>query len=152
MPKQYHFKKYKNCFVLMQLHLMLKIFVGDAGLALWIFFVPKSLEQLCKTKQFTKQLFNNKQSVKKEFFIHIIEICCNLGMLVKSYRYWLLSWQSKSGNLLSDSLPSRVIRFRALVSFTYSQCTPVRGNDVMANRTRHQQKLQNFVEEFNCWY
>ena len=28
----------KNCFVLMQLHLMLKIFVCDAWLALWIFF------------------------------------------------------------------------------------------------------------------
>ena len=32
------------------------------------------------------------------------------------------------------------------------KCTPVRGNAVMANGTRHQQKLQNFVEEFNCWY
>ena len=30
MPKQYKFKKYKNCFVLMQLRLMLKIFVYDA--------------------------------------------------------------------------------------------------------------------------
>ena len=33
VPTQYHFKKYKNCFVLMQLHLMLKIFVCDAWLA-----------------------------------------------------------------------------------------------------------------------
>ena len=41
-------------------------------------------------------------------------------MLVKSYRYWLLNWQPKGWNLLSDSLPSRVLRFRALVSFTYS--------------------------------
>ena len=38
VPKQYQFKKYKNCFLLMQLHLMLKIFVCDAWLALWIFF------------------------------------------------------------------------------------------------------------------
>ena len=44
-------------------------------------------------KQLTKQRFNNKQTVEKEFFIHIIEICCNSGMLVKSYRYWLLNWQ-----------------------------------------------------------
>ena len=54
----------------MQLYLMLKIFVRDASLALWIFlsnFVPKFLEQLCKTKKFTKQRFNNKQTVEKEF-------------------------------------------------------------------------------------
>ena len=38
VPKQYQLKKYKNCFVLMQLHLMLKIFVCDAWLALRIFF------------------------------------------------------------------------------------------------------------------
>ena len=57
----------------------------------------------------------------------------------------LLNWQPKGGNLLIYSLPSKVIRFRALVSFTYSQYTPVRGNDVMANEMRHQQKLQNFV-------
>ena len=46
VPKQCQFKKYKNCFVLLQLHLMLKIFVCDAWLALWIClrnFVPKSL-------------------------------------------------------------------------------------------------------------
>ena len=108
-------------------------------------FVPKSLEQLCKTKQFTKQRLNDKQRVEKEFFIHIIEICCNSRMLVKSYRYWFLNWKSKGGNLLSDSLPSKVIRFRALVSFTYNQCTSVRGNDVMANGAGHQQKLQNLL-------
>ena len=59
---------------------------------------PKSLEQLCKTQQFTKQRFNNEQTVEKEFFIHIIEICCHSGMLVKSYRYWLLNWQPLGGN------------------------------------------------------
>ena len=46
-----------------------------------------------RLKKFTKQRFNNKQTVEKEFFIHIIEICGNSGMLVKSYRYWLLNWQ-----------------------------------------------------------
>ena len=66
-------------------------------------FVSKSLEQLCKTKQFTKQRLNIKQRVEKEFVKHIIEICCNSRMLVKSNRYWLLNWQSKGGNLLSDS-------------------------------------------------
>ena len=105
-----------------------------------------------RLNRLTKQRFNNKQTVEKEFFIHIIEICCNWGMLVKSYRYWLSNWQPLGGNLLSDSLPSKVIRFRALVSFTYSQYTPVRGNDVMAKGTRHQQKLQKFVKEFNFWY
>ena len=54
--------------------------------------------------------------------------------------------------VLSDSLPSKVIRSRALVAFEYNQCTPVCGNDVMANETRHQQKLQKFVEELNYWY
>ena len=43
----------------------------------------------------------------------------------------------RGGKLLSDSLHSKVIRFRALVSFTYSRCTPVRDNDVIANGTRH---------------
>ena len=38
VPKQYQFKKHKNCIVLMQLHLMLKIFVSDAWLVPWIFF------------------------------------------------------------------------------------------------------------------
>ena len=85
----------------------------------WRNFVPKSLEQLCKTNQFTKQRLNNKHSVEKEFFIHTIEIFSNSRMLVKSYRYWLWNWQSKGGNLLSDSLPSRVVRFWALVSFTF---------------------------------
>ena len=42
VPRQCQFKKYKNWFVLMQQHLMLKIFVCDASLALWIFF-----EQFC---------------------------------------------------------------------------------------------------------
>ena len=42
--------------------------------------------------------------------------------------------------------------FRALVSFTYNQYTHVPGNNVMANKTHHQQKLQKFVLEFKCWY
>ena len=81
----------------MQLHLMLKIFVCDALLALWIFFwkilFQNLLNNSARLKQFTKQRFNNTQAVEKEFFIPIIESCCNSGMLVKSYRYWLLHWQ-----------------------------------------------------------
>ena len=48
-----------------------------------------------RLKHFTnlKQHFINKQTVEKELFIHIIEICCDSGILVKSYRYWLLNWQ-----------------------------------------------------------
>ena len=111
----------------------------------WEFLFKNLWNNSARLKQFTKQGFNNKQTIENEFFIDIIEICCYSGMLVKSYRYWLLNWQPKGGNLLSDLLPSEVTRFRALVSFTYSQCTPVRGNDVMANGMRHQQKLQNFV-------
>ena len=53
-----------------------------------------------------------------------------------------------------------MICFIALVSFTYSRCTPIRVNGVMANGIRHQQKLKKFVEKFNysvsvsinCWY
>ena len=111
----------------------------------WEFFIQKSLDQSARLKQFIKQGFNNEQTIEKDCFIHIIEICCNSGILVKSYRYWLSNWQPKGGNLLSDLFPSKVTRFLALVSFTYSKCTPVRGNYVMANGTRHQQKLQNFV-------
>ena len=81
----------------MQLHLMLKIFVCDASLALWIFFLAILFQNFrnnsARLKEFTKQRFNNTQTVEKDFFIHIIEICCNSGMLVKSYRYWLLNWQ-----------------------------------------------------------
>ena len=46
-----------------------------------------------RLKQFTKQRSNNKRTAEKEFFIHIIEICWNSEMFVKSYRYWLLKWQ-----------------------------------------------------------
>ena len=60
----------------------------------WRNYVPKSLKQLCKTKQCIKRLLNNKQAIEKELFIHKIEICINSRMLVKSYRYWLLNWQS----------------------------------------------------------
>ena len=47
MPKQYQFTKYKNCFVLMQLHLMQKIIVCDAWIAFWIFLVDLSRRLKC---------------------------------------------------------------------------------------------------------
>ena len=70
VPKQYQFKKYKNCFVLMQLHLMLNIFVCDIWLALWIFF----FEKLC-SKIFGKTLQRQKggdltQSYDKSPYTH----------------------------------------------------------------------------------
>ena len=72
---------------------MLKIFVCDAWLALWIslgdILFQNRWNNSASLKRLTKQRFNNKQTVEKEFFIHIIEICCNSAMLVKSYRYWL---------------------------------------------------------------
>ena len=74
--------------MLMQLHLMLKIFVCDAWLALWNFFLEILFQNLrnnfARLKMFTKQRFINKQTVEKEICIHIIDICCNSGMLVKS--------------------------------------------------------------------
>ena len=52
----------------MQLHLMLKIFVRDASLALWIFLFQNVWNNSARLKKFTKQRFNNKQTVEKEFF------------------------------------------------------------------------------------
>ena len=59
----------------------------------WEFLFKNFWNNSARLKQFTKQGFNNKQSIEKDFCIHIIEICCNSGMLVKSYRYWFLNWQ-----------------------------------------------------------
>ena len=59
----------------------------------WEFLFQNLWNNSARLKQFTKQRFNKKQTVEKEFFIQIIEICCNSGMLVKSYRYWLVNWQ-----------------------------------------------------------
>ena len=81
----------------MQLYLMLYNFAYDAWLAFGIFFWEILFRNLrnnsARLKQFTKKRFNNKQIVEKEFFIDVIEIFCNSGVLVKSYRYWLLNWQ-----------------------------------------------------------
>ena len=59
----------------------------------WAILFHNFRNNAARLKKFTKQRFNNKQTVEKDFLIHIIEICCNSGMLVKSYRYWLLNWQ-----------------------------------------------------------
>ena len=48
VQKQYQFKKHKYNIVLMQVHQMLKICVGDATLAQWIFF-EKFCSELLKT-------------------------------------------------------------------------------------------------------
>ena len=99
VSKQCQFTKYKNCFVLMQLHLMLKIFVCDAWLALWIFFekfcskIFGTTNNSARLKQFTEQGFINQCNVGNKFFIQVVEICCKSEMLVKSYRYLLLNWQ-----------------------------------------------------------
>ena len=103
----------------------------------WEILLQNLWNNSARLKQFTEQCFINKQTVEKEFFINIIDICCNSEMLVKSYRYWLSNWQPKCGKLFSDSLSSKVICFQALVSFTFSQYTYVRGIDVIANRARH---------------
>ena len=76
---------------------MLKIFVCDALLSLvdifWEILFQNLWNNSARLKQFTKQRFNNKQPLEKELFIYIIEICCNSGRLVKSYRYWFLNCQ-----------------------------------------------------------
>ena len=59
----------------------------------WEFLFKNLWNNSSRQKQITEQGFNNKQTIEKEFFFHIIEICCNSGILVKSYRYLLLNWQ-----------------------------------------------------------
>ena len=59
----------------------------------WAMLFQNFRNNSARLKKFTKQRFNNKQTIEKDFFIHIIEICCDSGMLVKSYHYWLLNWQ-----------------------------------------------------------
>ena len=59
----------------------------------WKILFQNLRNNFARLKQFTKQRFINKQTLEKEFFIHIFEICCNSGMFVKSYRFCLLSWQ-----------------------------------------------------------
>ena len=129
MPTQYKFKKYKNCVVLIQLHLMLKIFAGDAWLALWTFF-----EKFCRTIFWTtlqdlSSLLNNVSLINrllKNNFYWYLEICCNSGMLVNSYRY--------CGNLFYSAIrylrmwfifelwcPSRIVNARLYVTMTSLQ-------------------------------
>ena len=43
--------------------------------------------------QYAKHVLFSHSTVQKEFFIHVIEICCKQLMLIKSCRYWLLNWQ-----------------------------------------------------------
>ena len=62
VPKKYQFKK---CFVLMQLHLMLKIFVRDALLALWIFFEQFCSKIFWNTLQDYKSLLNNVSIINR---------------------------------------------------------------------------------------
>ena len=59
----------------------------------WAILFQNFWNNSARLKKFTKQRFKNKQTVEKDLLIHIIEICCNSGMLVKSYRYRLLNWQ-----------------------------------------------------------
>ena len=79
----------------MQLHLMLKIIVSDAWLAPWIFFENFCSEFFGKTRQDVYNMPNtflfSHSNVEKECFIHVIEICCKQGMLIKSCRYWFLN-------------------------------------------------------------
>ena len=59
----------QKCFVMMHLHLILKIFVCDAWVALWIFFLEMLFQNrwdsTARLKQFTKQRFNTKYTIEK---------------------------------------------------------------------------------------
>ena len=43
--------------------------------------------------QYATHVLFCQSTVEKEFFIHVIKICCKSGMLIKSCCYWLLNWQ-----------------------------------------------------------
>ena len=155
MPKQYQFKKHKNCIVLMQLHLMLKIFVSDGWLArgyflIILFRILWNDSVGCYT--YAKHVLFSHAIVEKEIFIHDIEIFCKQEMFIKSCRHWLFKLTTLRRKIIQRSIFFERDLFRVLVSSVYSRCTPIHGNDVMASGMRHQQKLKKFVEEFNCRY
>ena len=86
--------------------------------------------------QYARDILFSHSTVEKEFFIRAIEICNKQELLIKSCRYWLLNRQTKGGKLISDPFSSK-----ALATFTYSRCTSIRGNDIIASGMRHQQKF-----------
>ena len=75
----------------MQLHVMLKIFVSDAWLALWIFFENFCSKIFGTTLQEVYNTFFSHSTAETEFCIHVVEICCKSEMFIKSYRYWLFN-------------------------------------------------------------
>ena len=79
----------------MQLHLMLKIFVSDAWLAPWIFFLEFLFQILwndsARRVQYATHVLFSRSTLEKEFFIRVIEIRCKWEILIKSCRYWLLN-------------------------------------------------------------
>ena len=125
-------------------------------LASWIFFwrivVPNSFERLCKTfKIFHTHFIWTINRTKRILYL------CHQNLLQiwnvdQELSLLIIKLTTLRRKLFSDPFPSKMIRFLGLFSFTYSRCTSVRGNDVIANGLRYRQNLKKFVEEFYCGY
>ena len=150
MPKQYQLKKHKNCIVLMQLHLMLHVFVSYAWLAPWIFF-----ENCCY--EFFETILQDVYNMPNTFYLliqplkHDFYSCLrNLlqtGNVDHEVSLLVIKLTTIRRKIIQRSI-FKVICFLALVSFIYSQFTPLRCNDAIASWMRHEQKWKKFVEKF----
>ena len=120
----------------------------------WKLLFPNLWINSARLHQFTKQRFINKQTVEKEFFIHIYhQNLLQFGNVGQELSLLVIKLTTLRRKLTQQFITFENHSFSSSgLPFTCSQCTPVRCNDVMANGTRHQQKLQNFAEEFNRWY
>ena len=132
-----------NAFLLMQQHLMLQIFVSDAWLALWIFldFLPKSLwNDSARREQYATHVLFSHSTEEKEFFIHVVEICCQSGIFIKRY----LTEDLKAENYLAIHFLRKWFVFELLF-----QSRIVDASSYVAMTSwqimRHQQKLKKFA-------
>ena len=91
--------------------------------------VSKSQQEVCNLPNIVSFW---QSTIEKEIFIDIIEICRDFEILVKNYLDWLKTDSLKAENYsaIYIVLPSKVMKFRNRVSFTYSQYTLVRDNVV----------------------
>ena len=156
MPEQYQFKKYKNCFVLIQLHLILKIFVCDAWLALWIFFVNFCSTIFGTTLQDWNSLLNNLSLMnrlykKNSLFISSTSVAireCWSRVIVIGYQTDNLKAETYSANhylrkwfVFEFWFPSRIVSALPYATMTSWEIERVINKNYKKN-----------VEEFNCRY
>ena len=101
----------QNCIVLMQLHLMLKIFVGDAWLAPWILlrtFDPNSLKRLRKTCRICHTSFSKSFNRRKRILYSCYRNLLQIGNVVQE-----LSLLVNKLTILSRKIIQRSIFFKS---------------------------------------